>query len=217
MQALYPRMMQIYGRKNDPKKIEHYLMFLTQAMSGGVTILIGVIYFFIGKIVLYFLSAYSPAIGVIQIVLLGSSFLTLAMGANAFLVAINNQKHVLYIQIAVIGIQSFIIITLAYLGASLHEIAKGMVFTYFLYAAVSLFFAGGIFDGSMKGGLLLSARSLSIILFMLCSLVIIHFYQVSLSNTIISISFFFIIWILTSLPVLIFIYKRNFGGYKLFG
>ncbi|MBF0232791.1 MAG: lipopolysaccharide biosynthesis protein [Desulfamplus sp.] len=208
MQAIHPRMMQSYGKHGNPKKIKHYLSFLTQAMGVGVAFLIGIIYLIIDKIIIFFLPEFEPAIKIIQIILLGSSLAVLSSGANAFSVAINKQTQVLLIQVMVILFQAITIGSAAYFGSEIITIAKIMVLANFIYSFLSLALAGFSLQNSVIKGIFFGFKSYFIVLYVLLCMVIISKWSLASDQNMVFVKFMqLILFNVVIMPVFIFLFK----------
>jgi len=210
MQSLSPRLMQAYGRYNDPLKIKHYLFVFTTIMGGGIALLVGIIYLFIGNLIILILPKFVPAVEVIRILLLGGAFSALASGATSFLVAINKQWQVLRIQMVVITVQMIVIGFIVLQSGTISQIAAAMVVAYFAYALLSVTLAGFSLRHSIKDAIKYwLSSSLSVLYLLSCAVLISQWKVVPGENKTGMIMALQIALLMgTALPVLIYIYKK---------
>jgi O-antigen/teichoic acid export membrane protein len=138
VEAINPRLMKSYGRHQEPKKSENYLNLLTFFMGSAIAFLISVVYLIIGDLLPLFLPQFEPAVRVTQILLIGSLFFALAIGANSFLIAINKQNQIINIQGIVIVLQAVLIGIIIRQGGSIEQVAIAAATSYVVYGTLSL-------------------------------------------------------------------------------
>ncbi len=207
VQALNPRLMQAYGQHHDPSRLKPYLVLLTQGMGSGVALLVGLLYLMIGSLILLFLPTFVPAIEATQWLLLGSTFSAVAIGGNAFLIAINKQRQVLLIQAMIIMLQVMIIGNISSRGAQIEQIAQGMTFAYLLYALLSVTSVGFNVEKLARNGILFCLRSMLPIVYILACAVFVPRWLINpetntlFTNTIMHV-FLFLLAILPALVLL---------------
>ena len=152
--TLYPFMLERFGQTNDARQSEKlvytpiivlsYLMGVTCTLIALVTPLL----------ITYVLPAYIPGINAAIILILGIYFISIMTISGNFLVSVNKQNNVLYIQMAVIPLSIVLNYALIKIGLGIEGVALGTATAYFFYGTGVIFLALRNFTRSYKDLLL---------------------------------------------------------------
>lgn len=208
MQAIQPRMMQSYNHYKKPADIRKYLFFLTQVMSLIVILLVGVIYLIIGQIIITWVPKFSPSLEIIHILLIGSVFLSIAHGANTFLVAINKQHQVLLINVFVIALQIILMLLTYNNNGGIREIAQCIVITSIVYSTLSLILSHH-FASPNGGRISLILNIITILSYSLALILIIDYHFLIFHSSLISIAKGLFFWLLGISPLFLYSYRTS--------
>ena len=155
-----------------------------------------------------FASAVEPA----RILLIGGGFVTLAIGANQFLVAMDKQSHVLRIQAGVVTLQALSIVAVIYIGGSIKLIAGVMAVSYIFYATICLLCAGRSVGNSVRQGVYLWLRScLPICYVLLCTVLISRWRVYDVDSGYLMTAFHLLTWGLAVIPMCFYLKRKLFG------
>jgi O-antigen/teichoic acid export membrane protein len=138
-QAIYPRIMKVYGATKSSFDLKSYFVFLTLLLSLLVLLIISFLYFYSNHLVVYFLPSYIDSLGIFKILILSNIFIVIYGGANTLSIAINDQISVLKIQLYVTLFQLILILLFSYFKLDLILVALVMLFGAVINSFFSLY------------------------------------------------------------------------------
>jgi O-antigen/teichoic acid export membrane protein len=141
-QAIYPRMMKLYGSTQSTFDLKRYFVFLTFLLGLLVVLVVSFLYFYANHLVVYFLPSYTASLILFKILMISNIFVVIYGGANTLSIAINDQKAVLKIQLYVSLIQLILILICSYFRVDLIFVALVMVLGAVINSFLSLNVSG---------------------------------------------------------------------------
>jgi len=201
VQALSPRLMEDYGRYQEPARVSHYLFFMTILIGIGVALLIGVLYLVIGSIIPFFLPHFIPAIETARIRLLGGAYSALVIGANTFLIAMNKQPKLLWFQIGIIILQATCLTFTIKMQGSISQVAGVALFSQMVYAMITFFWACSVARRSSLRALMLCLKTFLPLSYILLLSILFSRWRVEiLNNSYLAVSLPLLSWATAALP-----------------
>ncbi|MBW1895047.1 MAG: polysaccharide biosynthesis C-terminal domain-containing protein, partial [Deltaproteobacteria bacterium] len=136
-----PRIMENLGNTGDINLIKKYFIEPTIIIAYFTPFLVGTLYLGIHIPIKYFLAKYFVAIGVIQILVLGSFFLAIVMLPLLVCVSLNKQVNIIFLMLIAIISDAILSYTFIVYGWGLEGVAIGTGISYFILSFISLLYA----------------------------------------------------------------------------
>jgi O-antigen/teichoic acid export membrane protein len=135
-----PRIMERLGQSESKLVLVDYLLQPTLIIAYLTPVIIGTLYMAIHIPIVYYLPDYTPAIGVVRILSLGSFFISIAMISMIVIVALNLQFNLLFIMSAIILLNATFSYTFILAGMGIKGVAIGTCLSYFILSFICLLY-----------------------------------------------------------------------------
>lgn len=146
--VLYTNMLEKFSVSKNPKDVAGLLIGPMRLIWALMTTLICVIIIVLPLLINLLIPKYSASIPIVEMLTLGSFFMSSSLLPGQFLISINKQKYIIIIQLFICAIVLLIDIILTNFGFGLKGIAFGTIIGYIIYGigytSIALF---NIFDG----------------------------------------------------------------------
>ncbi len=139
--ALFPRMMNTYGKTQDRAKIEEYFQIPLAVLSVVIPILLGVIFLLIDVVVNYLLPAYIPAVPILRILIAGLYFRYIWSVPTNILIAFNKQRQLMVMMFALLIIGIILDVIVIQLGYGIMGVAYATLLIVFLVSVLGNMYA----------------------------------------------------------------------------
>jgi len=203
MQSIGPRLMKDYGKHQNPKFVSHYLVLMTFVFGFGIAVLVGGLYIAVSDLLTSFLPRYGPSVTIAQVMLVGAALAAVAAGASNFLLSIYKQRQVLALQLTVVAMQFSSIVLVAQSGGSIKGIAQVSAGAAIIYSILALLLAGFSVHRNLWHALIMSAKTLGIIAYVLGSSILVsHWGVAATGGALLRFSIHFAVWMLAMLPAM---------------
>jgi O-antigen/teichoic acid export membrane protein len=197
-----PRIMEKLGETGDKHDIFNYLFEPTIIIAYLTPFLVGTLFIAIHIPIKYFIPAYLPAIGVIQILCLAAFFISIVMLSMVVIIALNKQVILAFIMIATILLNAILSYIFVALDMGIKGVAIGTFISYCCLSLTVLWYAMRSFD--LKASMY--ARNFFIIyapfMYLVCLVILSDFFSMlnisglkgDVINTLINLTLFYLLF-----------------------
>ncbi|MDY6843280.1 MAG: polysaccharide biosynthesis C-terminal domain-containing protein [Spirochaetota bacterium] len=148
--TLYPFMIERFGETNDEQQSEQLVYTPIIVLSYLMAVICTLMALIAPLFITYVLPAYIPGINASIILILGIYFISIMTINSNFLISINKQNAMLYLQIAAITLSIVLNYVLIKNGLGIEGVALGTATAYFLYSTGVMLLAFWNFSKSYK-------------------------------------------------------------------
>jgi O-antigen/teichoic acid export membrane protein len=202
-----------FGKRKKIQDIEQHLIQSTKILAYLIPVIIGISYIIIPVFINYFLPAYVESIFVIKVLLLATFFVSLMHAPTYYLIAVNKQGKLVLLSI----ISLLLVVLFDFVAIKQNLGIKGVAIatsaSYFIYITLLLTLALNEQKNAFKKKLLFFVNIYLPFVYSCLILVILDMLIKAYSNVLVNDIFFTIlkttIFILFSLPLLIYINKTT--------
>jgi O-antigen/teichoic acid export membrane protein len=145
-----PHLMLEYGESSSIANTYRYFEEPTMIMAYLFPFLLGSIFFSIHIPILYFLSKFTPSIGIVKILALAVFFASVPRMGISICYTINKQLNVVYLIIPCVLINAVLSFTILTQGIGLEGVAIGAGVSYFIFSTLLLLFVLKQYGRSIK-------------------------------------------------------------------
>ena len=156
--TLYPFMLERFGQTNDAGQSEQLVYTPIIVLSYLMAVACTLIALAVPLLITYVLPAYVPGIHAAVILIFGIYFISIMTICGNFLVSINKQNIVLYVQMGLIPLSVVFNYALIKSGLGIEGVALGTAAVYFLYGTAIILVALRSFTRSYKELLLKTGK-----------------------------------------------------------
>jgi len=211
--TLYPFMLERFGQTNDVQQSEHLAYTPLIVLSYLMAVICTLTALIAPLLITYILPEYIPGINAAVILILGIYFISIMTISSNFLISVNKQNSVLYIQMAVIPLCIALNYVLIKNGLGIEGVALGTATAYFFYSTGVMLLALLSFTRSYKDLLLKIGKiyfpfSASLLIYMFLKLIFRGPYP-SFKDDLFVTSIQILVFIGTSIPLLLHLNKTT--------
>lgn len=171
-ESLFPSMTEKYGAKENIKDIKSYVVKPQLVFAYFSPFVIGVVYFIVDFIILYFLPQYAAGRGAIKIMLICSFFSIINCGLVYFFFAIGSFSRVIYLRLISIFLEVVFVFVLLKYNTGINGAALGRSIGFMFFSIAMICFAYAYYENKARKIALFLTEILAPFLYTTCVILI---------------------------------------------